>query len=118
VLALGVSINSSIECADRADSTKHITFTGDNWQTMSRIFDSRGIVVTDYDKVEAQIEALLVAARAARCRCIVVNVPSGQLLYLGNRTSDALAAVRDVHCQLFYTTDPKSAARRSTRRTT
>jgi hypothetical protein len=69
---------------------------------MSRIFNLQGIVINDYDIVESQIEAYLVMARSAGCRCVTVNVPSGQLLYLGNRTADALAAVTDRHCEVFY----------------
>ena len=70
---------------------------------MSRIFNARGLVVTDFDKVEIQIEAHLAVARAAGCRCITVNVPKGQLLYLGNRTTDAKMAVTNHHCEVFYT---------------
>jgi hypothetical protein len=69
---------------------------------VSRIFNARGIVVIDYDQVEAQIETYLVMARTAGCRCITVNVPTGQLLYLGSRTTDALAAIADSHCAVFY----------------
>ena len=68
---------------------------------MSRIFDSRGLVVIDYDKVEIQIEAHLAAARAAGCRWITVDVPKDQLLYLGNRNADALAAIKDSHCKVY-----------------
>jgi hypothetical protein len=67
---------------------------------VSRIFNSRGIVVIDYDKL--QIEAYLADARAAGCRCITVNVPEGQLLYLGNRTADAVAAVTNDDCEVFF----------------
>jgi hypothetical protein len=83
---------------------------------VSRIFNSRGIVVIDYDKVEAQIEAHLAVARAAGCRCVTVNVPTGQLLYLGNRAADALAAMTDSHCEVFYTTGAKPGARSSARK--
>lgn len=68
---------------------------------MSRIFNSRGMVVDDFDKL--QVEAYLTEARAAGCRWITVNVPEGQLLYLGNRTADALAAVTNDHCEVFHT---------------
>jgi hypothetical protein len=82
---------------------------------VSRIFNSRGLVVIDYDKVEIQIEAHLAVARAAGCRCTTVNVPKGQLLYLGNRTADALSAITNDHCQVFYTA-PAKRAKRSGRR--
>lgn len=80
---------------------------------MSRIFNSRGLVVIDYDKVEVQIEAYLAVARAAGCRCITVNIPKCQLLYLGNRTADALAAITDWHCEVFYLSRAKMGTRRS-----
>jgi hypothetical protein len=83
---------------------------------MCRIFNSRGLVVIDYDKVEIQIEAHLAAARAAHCQCITIKLPKGQLLYLGNRPADAIAAKRDDDCRVFCTTPAKPRSRRSGRR--
>lgn len=78
---------------------------------MSRIFNSRGLVVIDYDKV--QVDAYLAMARAVGCRCITVNVPEGQLLYLGNRTADALAAITNDDCEVFFTECDNTGTRRS-----
>jgi hypothetical protein len=69
------------------------------------------MVVIDYDKVERQIKAYLVVARIAGCRCFTVNVPTGDLLYLGNRTADAIAAIKDKHCEVFYLTSVNSGTR-------
>ena len=71
------------------------------------------MVVIDYDEVEAQIETYLVMARNAGCCCITVNVPTGQLLYFGNRTADAMAARKDTNCEVFYTARVKKATRKS-----
>jgi len=79
---------------------------------MSRIFNSQGIVVVDYDKIEVQIETHLVVARVAGCRYVTVNVPTGQLLYLGNRTSDALGAMTDGHCEVFHSAGAKPVVRK------
>lgn len=81
---------------------------------MSRIFNSRGMVVIDYDRL--QIEAYLAEARAADCRCITVNVPEGQLLYLGNRAADALAAIVNDNCEVFFSDCDMTGARRHDRR--
>jgi hypothetical protein len=41
-----------------------------------------------------------------------VNVPTGQLLYLGNRASDAMGAMADKHCEVFYSATPLSVIKR------
>jgi hypothetical protein len=79
---------------------------------VSRIFNSRGIVIIDYDKL--QVEAYLAEARAAGCRWITVNVTEGQLLYFGNRSADALAAITNDHCEAFYA-DPAEREDRGSR---
>src|SRR5260221_432101 len=69
---------------------------------MCRVFNSRGIAIIDYEGVEERIEAHMAAALAAGCRCITVSIPSCQLLYLGNRVRDALAAIADPHCEVSW----------------
>jgi methylmalonyl-CoA mutase cobalamin-binding subunit len=81
---------------------------------MSRIFNSRGIVVADFGAAQAQVDDLLSEALAADCHCITVDVLIGQLLYLGNRPADALAAIKHEHCQVYYSgyEPPKRSRRR------
>lgn len=72
------------------------------------------MVVIDYEKL--QIGEYLAEARAAGCRCITVNVAEGQLLYLGNRTADALAAIINDNCEVFFSDYDEPGARRADHR--
>lgn len=72
------------------------------------------MVVIDYDK--RQVEGYLAEARAADCRWIAVNVPEGRLLYLGNRSADALAAITNDDCEAFYVYPVELGKARSGRR--
>lgn len=83
---------------------------------MSRIFNSQGQVVIDYDRVEALLEAHLIVAKRAGCRFVTVRVPTAQLLYLGNRRADALAAKIDNHCEVLRSSLAEARARRLARR--
>jgi hypothetical protein len=72
---------------------------------LSRIFDNKGRVVLDYDKIELRLEEYVAMARKANCRYLTVNIPKAQLLYLGNRFNDALAARADKDCQVLTAED-------------